>query len=130
MKTTTQSVVLMLCAFSLSLPTAANELAQRIRGTYQSEIWYKHDPMAGSTTFSLNSAGGVVGNYDFFHNGATQTGKLFDCKEKSKAKLSCTWEDRYGVGDITLTFSKDQKSFKGFWNWTGKSETYRWNGKR
>lgn len=103
-----------------------------IAGTYKGDILTGDIVWPGATTFKVAGDGEITGTYELDENGTTVTGELSHFSETGLNQYACRWKDKAGVGDFTLTFSDDLKSFEGFWsNDADANKTkHGWGGKK
>jgi hypothetical protein len=103
----------------------------KISGTYEGEILNEGYDSPAVTKFEVDQSGVIHGEYAFTENADWVFGKLFDCKATRARQLQCRWQDKYGIGLLSVMFSKDVQSFKGVWDIgnTITSQAY-WNGRR
>ncbi len=57
-------------------------------------------------------------------------GKLSKCRAIQIRVMSCIWNDKYGTGELEVTFSEDFSSFNGYWGEEFSQPVYRWSGAR
>ena len=103
-----------------------------ITGTYKGDILTGKTVWPGATTFAVDDDGAITGTYELDENGTTVKGELSDFSETGPRQLACRWKDKSGVGDFTLTFSEDSKSFDGLWSNDAdeKKTKHPWGGKK
>ncbi len=88
----------------------------QIAGSYKGNILTGQTVWPGVTTFAVADDGAITGTYELDENGPAVTGELSDFRETGPLQLACKWKDKSGVGDFTLKFAEDLKSFKGSWS--------------
>jgi hypothetical protein len=103
-----------------------NWLGQAV-GNYPGKIWSGDGLIPGETEFLLNDDKSLIGSYSMQGQGL---GVLSQCRAVRMLVARCIWHDRYGSGDLEVTFSENFSSFKGFWMPKGLTEKLPWNGKR
>lgn len=111
-------------------PISAKEAFKaKLVGTYKGMIASGILDAPGITRFSQDADGKISGTYEYAdeHN-VTSFGTLKDCKLVSERNLHCQWTDKYGTGDLKITFDAYPTKFKGAWNLKGESITYPWSG--
>ena len=120
----------LLVASSYSLEAKAesadNWLSQAV-GSYPGQIWSGGVLIPAETEFLRNNDNSLIGSYSMQGQGL---GVLSQCQAIKKLVARCIWNDRYGSGDLEVTFSENFSSFKGFWTPKGLTEKLPWNGKR
>ncbi len=77
----------------------------------------KDDRVATSSgSYSMNEAKTVI------------RGSVFNCKNNVNHVLDCFWQDKYGSGKVTFSFSDDYKNFTASWSVGDMPEKYKWTG--
>lgn len=95
-------------------------------GSYKGEIWSGGNPIKGTTNFSINNGGTLIGSYTF----GSDSGELANCVELNRENvLKCKWIDKYGEGTLTIKFSNRNAKFDGYWTTENNPQIYKWNGK-
>ncbi len=111
-------------------PISAKEVFQaKLVGTYKGSIASGVVDAPGVTRFSQDAGGKISGAYEYAdENKVTSTGTLKNCKLVSDLILHCQWTDKYGTGDLKITFDANATQFKGAWHFKGSNDTYPWTG--
>ncbi|NEO83589.1 MAG: hypothetical protein F6J87_04915 [Spirulina sp. SIO3F2] len=102
----------------------------QILGVYQSEIWGAGEFLSGITEFQRNEAGVVEGRYTMNEQGEVVPGSLSQCQSLEPLVMHCIWQDRYGTGDLELSFSEDFSRFEGYWGDGNTQPEFPWLGSR
>ena len=69
------------------------------------------------------------GSFIYAEDGILVEGKLEKCISRLERYLSCTWNDKYGVGTVDFQFSEDLNYFVGSWSPSEyPNEKYPWDG--
>ena len=87
--------------------------------------------MPATTVFFRGAEGVSGGAYVFVDKDVNVPGRLSDCHALGESDVSCRWQDKYGVGNLLVTFSADRQSFLGAWTANGAAEgrKYCWSGR-
>ncbi len=111
-------------------PISAKEAFQaKLVGTYKGIIASGTMDSPGTTRFSQDNNGNVSGSYEYAdEHKVTALGTLKDCKLVSELNLHCHWTDKYGTGDLKITFDASMTKFNGKWNFKGSNVAYPWSG--
>jgi hypothetical protein len=114
------------------LPTAParNLSTAKIFGSYQSQIWSGGSFNSGTTEFVTARDGSVSGRYTMNEPTGAATGTLSQCKPMKSRVMQCVWIDRYGTGNLEMTFSENFTSFVGYWGTDRSKPEYVWVGAR
>lgn len=98
-------------------------------GIYKGVIASATPDSPGTTNFSKDANGNIIGAYEYAdeHN-VTAKGALKDCKQTGDSSLHCQWVDKYGTGDLKITFDANASKFTGAWNLKGSDFTMPWTG--
>ena len=104
----------------------------RVAGSYKGDILTGEIVWPGITTFAVDDDGAITGTYELDERGTTVKGELSDFRVTGPGQLACRWKDKSGVGDFTVTFSEDFKSFEGLWSNDAdeKKTKHGWGGKK
>jgi hypothetical protein len=97
-------------------------------GTYQSQIWSSGSFMSGTTTFVSGRGGEISGRYTMKEQDSLVEGSLANCKTMQSRKMQCVWRDRYGTGNLEITFSPNFTNFEGYWGTGGSQPSFVWVG--
>ena len=92
---------------------SALQWLQQIPGRYNSQISTGRLSVQGTTEFFLSHTGALIGTYSIQQDGKIDLGVLHDCEATASLKLRCIWSDRFGSGDLNLTFSRSANQFSG-----------------
>lgn len=109
---------------------AAPAWFSRVTGRYQSQIYNQNDLTTGTTEFSRDKTGALVGNYFMDEAGVLVPGRLSQCQAVQVQVLRCRWFDKYGTGTLEVTFTEDFTSFTGLWGDQEAPPEHVWNGQR
>jgi hypothetical protein len=114
------------------LPTApTRNLSQpKIFGSYQSQIWSGGSFVSGTTEFVTARDGSVSGRYTLNEATGAVAGTLSQCKPLTSRAMQCVWSDRYGTGNLEMTFSENFTNFVGYWGTNRSKPEYVWVGAR
>lgn len=123
-------VTLLASSYSAEAKQPSANWLNRVVGSYQSQIFNKSMLMPGKTTFMRNRNGEVIGNYFIKEGSESVPGTLSQCQAIKTLMLRFTWVDRYGSGDLEVTFSKDFSKFTGRWGEEGLKPQHHWSGAR
>jgi hypothetical protein len=123
--------VAILLATTLESPAFAGETIHAPSGTYCGQLSSAGVMSDAQTRFETN-AGNLVGDYMFSDQGQPVQGELAetgDDGDGSDLTRTFMWRDKYGYGQLIVTFTPDFSEFEGKWN-AGGSEFLPWNGRR
>jgi hypothetical protein len=109
---------------------SSNNWVEQALGSYQSQILNAGILASGKTEFRKNSNGSLVGIYTMNEEGGIVQGKLSKCRAIKIQVMRCIWNDKYGTGELEVTFSEDFSSFNGYWGVEISEPIYRWSGAR
>jgi hypothetical protein len=114
------------------LPTAParNPIATKIFGSYQSQIWSGGSFISGTTEFVTARDGSIGGKYTMNEPTGANSGTLSQCKSLRSRVMRCVWIDRYGTGNLEMTFSENFTNFVGYWGTDRSKPEYVWVGAR
>ena len=101
-----------------------------VQGSYNGVLYSTGEYLRAKTIFTLLPGGGLSGEYYFQEAEEKVHGTLFDCSVLAHLKIICNWRDRYGTGELVLTFDESVKNFEGYWSVSGDSQRSLWNGAR
>ncbi|MBD9647565.1 hypothetical protein IB267_04270 [Ensifer sp. ENS09] len=110
----------------------AGETSTAPSGTYCGQLSSAGVLSDAETHFETAADGTVVGKYVFSDQGQSVGGELAetgDDGDSSDLTRSFMWRDKYGYGQLFVTFTPDFSEFVGKWN-AGGSESLPWNGHR
>jgi hypothetical protein len=122
--------------FSISVPSlkastqTVDDWVEKALGNYQSQIWSGGIVLSGTTEFKKNSDGSLGGRYTMNEEQGTVPGELSQCQAMQLRVMRCVWNDKYGTGNLEVTFSEDFASFKGYWGQGEPDSSLQWNGSR
>jgi hypothetical protein len=121
----------LLLASSSGLPAKADDSTDswlnKAVGSYPGQIWSDGALIPAETEFLRNNDNSLIGSYSMQGQGL---GVLSQCRAVKLLVARCIWNDRYGSGDLEITFTENFSSFKGYWTPKGLSEKLPWNGKK
>jgi hypothetical protein len=122
--------------FSISMPSlnasaqTADDWVEKALGNYQSQIWSGGSPLSGITEFKKSSDGSLGGGYTMNEEQGTVPGTLSQCQVMQLRVMRCVWNDKYGTGNLEVTFSEDFASFNGYWGEGEPDSSLQWRGSR
>jgi hypothetical protein len=99
-------------------------------GNYQSQIWNADNLASGTTEFRETGDGSLGGSYTINEQGGVALGTLSQCQAMQVRVIRCAWIDKYGTGNLEVTFSENFSSFNGYWGEGSSEPTFRWSGSR
>lgn len=102
----------------------------QVLGSYQSQIMGADELLDGVTKFRQTDDGTLAGYYTMNEQGVIVPGALSQCQAVQTRVMRCIWNDKYGTGDLEVSFSEDFSKFEGRWGDKGSEPTYEWNGAR
>ena len=102
----------------------------RVIGTYKGIIFSSGIESPGVTRIFKDADGQFKGNYVFTEKSTKVIGTLYSFHIISPLKLKCTWEDKYGRGDLLMLFNNKVTGFTGSWNAEGQTQKFPWNGSK
>jgi len=103
---------------------------ERALGNYQSQIWSAGSLVSGTTEFRKTSDGSLGGRYTMNEQGGVVPGTLSQCQAMQVRVMRCVWSDKYGTGNLEVTFSEDFSSFNGYWGEASSEPVFPWSGSR
>ena len=109
---------------------APADAAEDIAGKYCGTAWSGGELVEVVTTLSTGPNGLLVGSYEFADKGVTTPGTLREYLKQNEDKRTLVWVDKYGTGQLVVTFDQSRDSFSGGWNVYIDPPTYRWDGQR
>lgn len=111
---------------------SSKDWKDKVLGSYQSKIENGDVMASGVTQFNRNKDSSIGGNYSMNENDEIVRGTLSQCQAvKGKTRvMNCKWNDRYGNGNLQITFSQNFSSFKGYWGENNSNLKYHWSGLR
>jgi len=119
-----------LLAASVAFAAMAGERAPS--GTYCGQLSSAGVLSDAQTHFETDASGTIIGKYMFSDQGQPVHGELAetgDDGDGSDRTRTFMWRDKYGYGQLVVTFTPDFSEFEGKWN-AGASEFLPWNGRR
>ena len=101
-------------------------------GEYHGVIWSAGTNLPSTTTFFLEKSGRVTGEYRFLERDGKETiGTLQPCVAINVRRITCQWNDLYGMGSLEMLFSTGFTSFRGQWRALGEEGRGRkWTGRK
>jgi hypothetical protein len=103
---------------------------QAIAGKYCGTAWSGGELVEVVTTLSTGLNGLLIGSYEFADNGQATPGTLREYLKQDEDKRTLIWVDKYGTGQLVVTFDHSRDSFSGGWNVDIEPPAYRWDGQR
>jgi hypothetical protein len=114
----------LVASFSLTIVCSLNASAQsssdwvdQALGNYQSRILSAGSLVSGTTEFRKTREDSLEGSYTMDEQGKVLV-------------MRCVWNDKYGTGNLEVTFSENFSSFNGYWGEIGSEPVFRWSGSR
>ena len=103
-----------------------------VEGTYTGFIFSGGVNSPAVTTIERDDKGNFIGSYEFMEKESKVTGTLYQCHIPSTTdrELSCKWRDKYGKGDLSMSFNDSVTEFTGGWSAEGKKTKHPWNGSK
>src|SRR5215468_3977634 len=87
-----------------------------IAGKYCGTAWSGGELVEVVTTLMTGPNGLLVGSYEFADQGKTTPGTLREYLKQDDDKRTLIWVDKYGTGQLVVTFDQNRGSFSGGWN--------------
>ena len=109
---------------------ALADAAEDVAGKYCGTAWSGGELVEVVTTLSTGPSGLLVGSYEFADKGETTPGTLHEYSKQDENKRTLIWVDKYGTGQLVVTFDQSHDSFSGGWNVDIEPPAYRWDGQR
>ncbi|NMF57221.1 hypothetical protein [Pseudanabaena yagii] len=127
----------LVASFSLTIVCSLNASAQsssdwvdQALGNYQSRILSAGSLVSGTTEFRKTREDSLEGSYTMDEQGKVVFGTLSQCQVMQVRVMRCVWNDKYGTGNLEVTFSENFSSFNGYWGEIGSEPVFRWSGSR
>jgi hypothetical protein len=127
----------LVASFSLTIVCSLNASAQsssdwvdQALGNYQSRILSAGSLVSGTTEFRKTREDSLEGSYTMDEQGKVVFGTLSQCQVMQVLVMRCVWNDKYGTGNLEVTFSENFSSFNGYWGEIGSEPVFRWSGSR
>ena len=127
----------LVASFSLTVVCSLNASAQsssdwvdQALGNYQSRILSAGSLVSGTTEFRKTREDSLEGSYTMDEQGKVVFGTLSQCQVMQVLVMRCVWNDKYGTGNLEVTFSENFSSFNGYWGEIGSEPVFRWSGSR
>jgi hypothetical protein len=117
------------CHLNASAQSSTDWLEQAL-GNYQSQIWSADSLVSGTTEFRKTSDGSIEGSYMMNEQEEVVPGTLSQCQTMQVRVMRCVWNDKYGIGNLEVTFSENFSSFDGYWGRESSEPASPWNGSR
>lgn len=115
----------------IALPSlAAAEPPAGPQGRYCGRLFSNGEIVAAETTFDLRNDGSVTGRYEFHDGNAVTDGWLDEAGRETARKRLLIWHDKYGQGQLLVTFAGDFESFDGYWGADAPVPGHIWIGGR
>jgi hypothetical protein len=125
--------VAILAASSIPCIATATQSNRLPLGRYCGELLSNGIMAEAQTTFGPSVTDGKIsGSYVFFEEGQTVTGLLAEPSDDGDGNdltRNLVWQDKYGHGNLVITFTSDFSEFQGNWSDGGKA-SFPWNGMR
>jgi hypothetical protein len=117
------------CNLNASAQSSSDWLEQAL-GNYQSRILSGGILVSGTTEFRKTRTGSLEGSYTMDEQGEVVPGTLSQCQAMQVRMMRCVWNDKYGTGNLEVTFSENFSSFNGYWGEESSESVFRWSGSR
>jgi hypothetical protein len=127
-KMPTLANLLIIAATLVGVPPAS--AVPDIDGKYCGTAWSGGELVEVVTTLTTQANGLLIGSYEFADNGQTTPGTLHEYLKEADDRRTLVWVDKYGTGQLVVTFDGSRDSFTGGWNAYTNPPAYRWDGKR
>jgi len=101
-----------------------------IAGKYCGTAWSGGELVEVVTTLSTGANGLLVGSYEFADRGEVTPGTLREYLKQDEDERTMVWVDKYGTGQLVVTFDQSRDSFSGGWNVDIDPPAHRWDGQR
>ncbi|MCA6526175.1 MAG: hypothetical protein IM570_09385, partial [Pseudanabaena sp. M179S2SP2A07QC] len=102
----------LVASFSLTIVCSLNASAQsssdwvdQALGNYQSRILSAGSLVSGTTEFRKTREDSLEGSYTMDEQGKVVFGTLSQCQVMQVLVMRCVWNDKYGTGNLEVTFS-------------------------
>ncbi|WDZ78826.1 hypothetical protein PWG15_10195 [Ensifer adhaerens] len=131
MTTSLARIAATLLATSIASAAAAGETIRAPSGTYCGALSSAGVLSDAQTHFETDASGTIIGKYVFSDQGQPVPGELAetgDDGDGSDLTRTFMWRDKYGYGQLIVTFTPNFSEFEGKWN-AGGSEFLPWNGR-
>ncbi len=109
---------------------SAHDWVEQALGRYQSQIWGGDRLLPGTTEFRKTGSSSIEGRYTMNEQGKSVPGSLAQCQAIQVRVMRCVWNDKYGTGNLEVTFSEDFSIFNGYWGEGSSEPGFRWSGSR
>ena len=106
-----------------------NWLSQVV-GSYKGQISSGGNLVSATTEFILSDTGALIGSYGMSEASGLTLGTLTQCRALEMRLVRCIWHDRYGTGDLEISFSDTFNSFNGTWGTPNATERSPWKGSK
>lgn len=112
------------------LPGLANASSATPEGRYCGKLFSAGEIVAAETTFEFGQGGSISGHYEFRDGNVVTDGWLEEADRTAERTHLLVWHDRYGQGQLTVTFNRDFESFDGYWGTNAPVPDHIWMGER
>ncbi|MFN5864639.1 MAG: hypothetical protein ACK451_22325, partial [Pseudanabaena sp.] len=109
---------------------SSSDWVDQALGNYQSRILSAGSLVSGTTEFRKTREDSLEGSYTMDEQGKVVFGTLSQCQVMQVLVMRCVWNDKYGTGNLEVTFSENFSSFNGYWGEIGSEPVFRWSGSR
>ncbi|HEV7309626.1 hypothetical protein [Ensifer sp.] len=126
------STAAFLIAAAFASGAMAGETSRAPSGTYCGQLSSAGILSEAQTRFETDAGGTVIGKYVFSDQGEPVDGELAETSDDgdgSDLTRTFMWRDKYGYGQLLVTFTPDFSEFSGKWN-AGGSQFLPWTGRR
>lgn len=117
------------CSLNASAQSSSDWVDQAL-GNYQSRILSAGGLVSGTTEFRKTREDSLEGSYSMDEQGKVVFGTLSQCQVMQVRVMRCIWNDKYGTGNLEVTFSENFSSFNGYWGEQSSEPVFRWSGSR
>ncbi len=125
------SLILLISIYStpiIALIQNEADLSQDVVRVYDGKVLSGDSMMRVKTTFVLRNKKRYMGSYIIFENSELVLGELLNFRRLSKQSVLMEWKDKYGTGILQVHFSKDFKTFHGYWSNGKEKPSLPWTG--
>ena len=111
------------------IPAFAASAPHEIAGRYCGTAWSGGRLVEVVTTLTTGADGMLAGSYEFADKGEVTPGTLREHLKDVDGKRTLIWADKYGTGQLIVTFDDSRASFAGMWGDYSGPPSHRWDGK-
>jgi hypothetical protein len=114
----------------IMLPGLAAPSPGAPQGRYCGKLFSAGEIVAAETTFEFDQGGRIAGRYQFRDGDVVTDGRLEEASKETPSTRLLIWHDRYGKGQLTVTFGREFESFDGYWGSDAPVPGHIWTGER